>query len=177
MDGFRVQLHLRDGEASLYSRNGNDIGRRFRSVMPAVACFPSRRAIIDAELIACGPNGLPSFAALLGRAGGASLALWCFDLLALEGLRLMPLPLEERKSRLADLVAAADHECLQFSGGFDDPVKLMAACERLGHEGIVSKLRGSAYRPGRSKEWLKSKTGVWKAANRNRFELISGKRA
>jgi len=156
-------------------RNGNDITRRFSTIRPVLAEFPSRAAVVDAELIACGDNGLPDFGALLGRAEGVPLALWCFDLLSLDGVRLMALPFEYRKARLADLVAAADSEHIQYSGGFDDQVQLMATIEKLGHEGIVSKRRDSAYRPGRTKDWLKTKTHAWKMANTDRFEMLRGK--
>jgi ATP-dependent DNA ligase len=75
----------------------------------------------------------------------------------------------ERKERLAGLVAAADTEHIQFSGTFADPIKLLATCERMRLEGIVSKRRDSAYRSGPTRDWLKTKTAVWRAANRDRF--------
>ena len=42
---------------------------------------------------------------------------------------------------LADVVAAADDEHLQFSGDFDDPIRLLETCSKMGFEGIVSKRR------------------------------------
>ena len=33
-----------------------------------------------------------------------ALCLWCFDLLVLDGVRLMPMPLVQRKAILADLI-------------------------------------------------------------------------
>lgn len=176
MDGFRCQIHIHDGQVSLYSRTGNDFTRRFSALRPVLAEIPARQAIIDAELIACDGDGNPDFRALMAYGSGSAvpLALWCFDLLSLDGTRLMPLRLDERKERLAELVAAADHERLQFSGGFSDAAQLMAACERMGMEGIVSKRRASAYRPGPSREWQKAKTASWRAANAARFELMRG---
>jgi ATP-dependent DNA ligase len=38
---------------------------------------------------------------------GAPLCLWAFDLLYLDGVRITPLKLVERKERLAGLIAAA----------------------------------------------------------------------
>jgi ATP-dependent DNA ligase len=90
--------------------------------------IPARRAIIDAELVACGPDGMPCFLALMAYRNDAPLCLWAFDLLALDGIRLLPLPLHERRARLADLVAVAVTEHIQFSGALDDPVKLLATC-------------------------------------------------
>jgi ATP-dependent DNA ligase len=53
----------------------------------------------------------------------ATLCLWCFDLLHLNGIRLMPMPLDQRKAMLADVVTLVDSERMQFSGSFEDPVK------------------------------------------------------
>ena len=39
-------------------------------------------------------------------------------------------------------------------------------------EGIVSKRRESAYRPGPTRDWLKIKTASWRAANRDRGEMF-----
>ena len=98
--------------------------------------------------------------------------LWCFDLLSIDGARILPLPLSQRKTMLADVIASADDEHLQFSGDFDDPVRLLDACHKMGFEGIVSKRRESAYRSGSTRDWLKVKTATWRAANRGRCELF-----
>ena len=176
-DGFRAQVQIDDGEATILSRNGADLTKRFRALRPALADIPARTAILDCELVACDGSGMPSFRALMDyRHNGAPLCLWAFDLLQLDGVRLMPLPLEERKRRLADLVAAADTEHIQFSGAFPDAVKLLQKCEKMGVEGIVSKRRDSAYRPGPTRDWVKTKTKAWRSANRDRFALIYRKR-
>ena len=70
------------------------------------------------------------------------------------------------------MLAAADDEHLQFSGDFSDPTKLLDTCHKMGFEGIVSKRRESAYRPGPTRDWLKIKTASWQAANLNRGELF-----
>jgi len=67
---------------------------------------------------------------------------------------------------------AADTGHIQFSGAFSDPAKLLATSERLGLEGLVSKLRDSAYRPGPTRDWLRCKTAAWRVANHDRFELL-----
>lgn len=172
-DGWRAQIHIEDGDAAIFSRNGADLTKRFRALLPALADIPARRAVIDAELVACGPDGLPCFRTLMGIGkADAPLCLWAFDLLQLNGVNVMPLPLDERRELLAELIAAADTEHIQFSGAFADPLKLLATSERLGLEGIVSKRRDSAYRPGPTRDWVKTKTVSWRAANRDRFELL-----
>jgi ATP-dependent DNA ligase len=93
----------------------------------------------------------------------APLCLWCFDLLYVNGVRFMPMPIEQRKAILADVVRQADSQHIQFSGDFDDPMKL---------EGIVSKRRESPYQSGPTRDWPKVKTAIWRAANVKRFERL-----
>ncbi len=49
-----------------------------------------------------------------------ALCLWCFDLLSLDGVRITPLPLVERKALLSNLVAMIDDKHLQFWGDFPE---------------------------------------------------------
>lgn len=172
-DGWRAQLHIDQGEAAIYSKSGADITRRFRSLRHTIGSIPVKSAIIDCELVACDDAGMPDFRTLMELGNDApALCLWCFDLLAINGVRLMPLPLEQRKAALNDLVNDTDDEHLQFSGAFDDPVELLKVCEKMRLEGIVSKRRASPYRSGPTREWLKIKTAAWRAANTKRFELL-----
>jgi ATP-dependent DNA ligase len=87
----------------------------------------------------------------------------------------MPLPLSQRKAMLVDVLVSAHDEHLQFSGDFNDPVKLLDTCHKMGFEGILSKRRESAYRPGPTRDWLKIKTASWRAANRDRWELFDNR--
>jgi bifunctional non-homologous end joining protein LigD len=170
-DGWRAQVHLEQGEATIYSKSGADYTKRFRSLRPLLNCIPVKSAIIDCELVACDETGMPDFRTLMDLGNRApALCLWCFDLLYLNGVRFTPMPIEQRKTILADVVALADSQHLQFSGDFDDPVKLLQTCERMGLEGIVSKRRESAYRSGPTRDWLKIKTTTWRQTNRNRWE-------
>jgi hypothetical protein len=42
-------------------------------------------------------------------------------------------------------------------------------------KGIVSKRRQSAYRSGPMRDWPKITTAAWRAANRDRWDSLSGK--
>ncbi len=55
---------------------------------------------------------------------------------------------------------------------FEDPLKLLAACEKHGLEGIVCKLREDRYRSGKNSGWIKVKTAAWRAANNDRREMF-----
>jgi bifunctional non-homologous end joining protein LigD len=43
LDGFRAQIHVEDGEAILYSRNGADLTKRFRSIRTITKDGDTRR--------------------------------------------------------------------------------------------------------------------------------------
>jgi bifunctional non-homologous end joining protein LigD len=177
-DGWRMQLHVEQGDAAIYSKNGTDYTKRFRALKSTIETIAAKSAIIDCELVACDDSGMPNLRTLMELGNKApSLCLWCFDLLVLNGVRLMPMPLFQRKAFLADVINATDDEHLQFSGDFSDPVKLLETCHKMGFEGIVSKRRESAYRPGPTRDWLKIKTATWRAAtHRDRWELFDKSR-
>ncbi len=80
-------------------------------------------------------------------------------------------PLLERRSKLKRLIARFDNSFVRFSEGFADADKLLAECERLGLEGIVSKRQDQPYRSIRP-DWIKVKTKAWREANRNRGKLF-----
>jgi bifunctional non-homologous end joining protein LigD len=89
------------------------------------------------------------------RAHDVTLA--AFDLIELQGEDLRDRPLEQRKQRLAKMlarggVAITYNEHLNHDGA----LVFEHAC-RLGLEGIVSKRLDSPYRGGPSRDWLKSK--------------------
>ena len=104
------------------------------------------------------------------------LCLWGFDLLYLNGVRITPLALTERKALLPNSVVMAADKHLQFSGTFTDPITLLETCERMHLEGIVSKHKDSAYRSGPTRDWLKVKTATWRTANNGRWEMFEKKR-
>jgi bifunctional non-homologous end joining protein LigD len=173
-DGWRAQVHVEDGEATIFSKNGADLSRRFRALKPVIDLIPAKTAIIDRELVACDEAGLPCLRTLMDHGkNNAPLCLWAFDLLYLNGVGITPLSLTDRKEALAELVSAADSEHLQFSGTFADPIKLLETCAKMSLEGIVSKRKVSAYRSGPTRDWLKIKTTAWRAANRKRLEAFS----
>jgi bifunctional non-homologous end joining protein LigD len=117
-----------------------------------------RSCLIDGEAVACGEGGLPAFDRLRYRRADASVFLFAFDLLELDGRDLRREPLEVRKATLASVLRKAGPG-VQLNDHLEHPdgaVVFRRAC-KLGLEGIVSKRLGSRYRPGRSPDWLKFK--------------------
>lgn len=174
-DGFRVQLHL-GGEASrLYSRNGHDLSRRFRSLLCKLPSFSAKSAILDAELAACDADGTSNFPRLM-REGSKScgLCLWCFDLLSLDGRDLRSTPLRVRRDRLEQVLGGFEGKTvLRYSEQFENGARLFQEAERLGLEGIVCKRSDSTYVSDRSPAWVKVKTTAWRVANKERWKMFS----
>ena len=173
-DGYRMECLLADGRARLLTRRGLDWTARFPQIAEQLADLPARRAILDGELVALLPDGRSSFQALQRastEAQAPQVVYYVFDLLRLEEVDLRPLPLAERKLRLAQLlkglrrsrratVRYSDHE--RGRGA----TALRRAC-KLGLEGIVSKQAQAPYHSGRSRAWLKIK-----CLNRQEFVVV-----
>ena len=96
--------------------------------------------------------------------------LYAFDLIELNGDDMRPDPLEVRKATLASIVAKASAG-IRFNEHIegDGPTVFAHAC-KMGLEGIVSKRKDSAYRSGRSPDWLKMKNPAAPAVRREAEE-------
>ena len=161
-DGYRIGARIRNGRVVLYSRNGKDWTAAFPRVVEGVTALGVRDALLDGEVAMVLPDGRTSFQALQNilssEVSGATVAYFVFDLLRLEGDRLEPLPLDERKARLQKLVGRRKTGTVRYSdhvlGRGDEFFK--QACD-AGLEGIISKRRDQPYHPGRHRDWLKTK--------------------
>jgi bifunctional non-homologous end joining protein LigD len=136
----------------------------------ALARLRSRSCIIDGEAVACDDNGLPSFNRIRYRRHDANVFLFAFDLIELNGDDLRRDPLDVRKATLSSVVAKAGagiryNEHIEGDG----PTVFAHAC-KMGLEGIVSKRKDSAYRSGRSPDWLKMKNPACAAVKREAEE-------
>ena len=157
-DGVRI-IARKDGKrVKLYSRPGNDLTYRFPLIVEAIVKLRSWSCIIDGEAVACDEDGIASFEHIRYRHYDASVFLYAFDLIELDGDDLRRDPLAVRKATLASLLGRAVPG-LRFNEHFDEqdgPLVFTHAC-KLGLEGIVSKRKDSRYRSGRSPDWVKSK--------------------
>jgi ATP-dependent DNA ligase len=105
----------------------------------------------------CDGAGLAIFDKLHSRPYDGEVILYAFDLLELHGEDWRPRPLEERKARLARLLARMPAG-IQYTEHLEgDGAAIFSHACRLGAEGIVSKHREHPYRSGPSKAWLKTK--------------------
>jgi bifunctional non-homologous end joining protein LigD len=106
-DGFRVIARKDGARVRLYSRPGNDLTYRFSLIVEALARLRSRSCIIDGEAVCCDDYGVPSFDHIRYRRHDASVFLYAFDLIELDGDDLRREPLEVRKATLTSVLAKA----------------------------------------------------------------------
>jgi bifunctional non-homologous end joining protein LigD len=101
-------------------------------------------------------SGLAVFDKIHSNKNDASVFLYAFDLLELDGKHLRALPLVDRKKKFKALTPRS--KLIQYNEHLEGDGKIIfqQACE-LGIEGIVSKLSDRPYASGRSKSWLKIK--------------------
>lgn len=166
-DGYRVTIATSGagGQARLVSRNGNSMDW-LTDGFPGLADALERPAVIDAELVVLGPDGVPDFASLSkqaaaeGKDSSLPLELFVFDVLEVDGVDLRLQPWERRREVL-DLLSPAltSVDRVHVPSVLDGPGhRALAQAEESGWEGIVAKRRDSTYESGRrSKAWLKEK--------------------
>ena len=164
-DGYRLQIHIRDGRVRLYTMNAADWSERYPLIFEDAARIKDA-AIIDAEVVCAGKNGVPDFDRLHGRLFDHLAVACAFDLLMLNGDDLRRKSFAERKAALRKLLKHEPNgiQYVEHTEG-DGDAMLEAVC-KLGLEGIVSKKLYAPYRSGPSKSWIKTKNPKSPAAIR-----------
>jgi bifunctional non-homologous end joining protein LigD len=162
-DGYRAQLHLRAGQARIFTRRGHDWTTRFPVIAAAAARLDAREAILDAEIVSPGEGGVPDFDALkqaLAVQNTDGLLCYAFDLLYCDGWDLRRAPLVQRKRALQRLLGGGAPPLLYSEEWDAEGATVYEHACRLRLEGIVSKLRNSTYTSGRSDSWVKIKCSL-----------------
>jgi bifunctional non-homologous end joining protein LigD len=157
-DGYRLRVE-RDGDrVRLITRGGYDWTKRYPWIVEAALKNRSQHFVIDGEAVVLGVDGISDFNALHSGKFNHEVQLYAFDVLAMDGDDLRPLPLSMRKASLAKPLHRRPDGI--FTGSFEQgeigPDLFRHACMR-GLEGLVSKRADRPYRSGRSKHWVKVK--------------------
>ena len=63
LDGYRMQIHKRDGVVKIYSRNGLDWTDKLPAIVTAAKHIPAT-CVLDGEIVVQNDQGLPDFQAL-----------------------------------------------------------------------------------------------------------------
>ncbi|WP_202964554.1 DNA ligase D [Inquilinus limosus] len=183
-DGYRLQLRIEGGKATLKTRKGLDWTHRFQATADAAKGWPD--CIIDGEAVALDEDGHPNFPALqvaLSEGRSRDLIFFAFDLLHESGRDWRPEPLSARKDRLRELLEEQGCDAatpIRYVDHFEEAGEavLRSACQ-LKLEGIISKRLDAAYQSGRSDRWTKAKCrggeevviGGWSTTG-NRFRSL-----
>ena len=164
-DGYRLQLHVRDGRVRLYTMNGNDWAKRYSRIVEEASRIKGT-AILDAEVVCLSPEGVADFDRLHSRVSDDCAIALGFDLLMRDGDDLRRRPLVERKANLAKLLirSRGGIQYVEHAEGHGD--KMFAAVCDLCLEGIVSKKLTAPYRSGPTRNWIKVKNPNAPAATR-----------
>jgi DNA ligase 1 len=161
LDGIRVQIHRRQDEVRIYTRNLNDITDTLPGIVDAVRRLPVRQVVLDGEAIWMDAEGPAPFQYTVSQIDSGAppegIVTFLFDVLHVDGEDLLDTPLQERIARLQ--AVAGGHRIPGILT--DDP----AAAQRVlddaiaaGHEGVVVKDATSLYAAGRrGKAWRKVK--------------------
>jgi ATP-dependent DNA ligase len=79
-DGYRLQIHVRDGRVRVYTMNGNDWTKRYPRIVEEAARLRAP-LIIDAEVVHLSADGVPDFDTLHSRTADENAVALAFDLL------------------------------------------------------------------------------------------------
>ncbi len=182
-DGIRAQLHKRDYEVRLYSRDLHDVSSQFPEVVEAAVGLPWD-GILDGEILAWRDDHVMPFIALQARLGRKSpseairaevpVIFVAFDALALGpggGAPVEPLlrePLAERRRRLDAIALPLAAEGGRFARSYlvaahdvDALETAFAESRARRNEGLMVKDPDSGYSPGRrGLGWLKMKKAL-----------------
>jgi bifunctional non-homologous end joining protein LigD len=162
LDGYRMQLRIHDGQATLKTRTSLDWSERFPEIVAAAASFPD--AILDGEVVALNKSGVSNFSALqnaLSDGATGDLVFFVFDMLFAEGNDLRALPLRERKQLLRTFLGEQKQSRKELIRYIDhveaNGAAVLESASKLHLEGIISKRLDSTYESGRSADWVKTK--------------------
>lgn len=168
-DGYRALAYLDKGKVDLCSRNNKSFNEKFYPLFESLKLWKIR-AVLDGEIVVVNEQGIPDFSGLqLWRSeDDGQLLYYVFDVLWVEGISVMDLPLEKRRELLKKLIPS-NHSHLRISQVIEDNGKeAFGQAQSLHLEGIMAKKAGSIYTIGRrTRDWLKIKT-------EKRQELVIG---
>src|SRR5262245_17372187 len=102
-DGYRLQIHVRDGRVRLYTINGADWSKRYPLITEAARRIDGS-AVLDAEVVWLGSDGAANFDALHSRVNDQSAVALAFDLISLDGEDFRQEPYSEHKAVLRKIL-------------------------------------------------------------------------
>jgi DNA ligase-1 len=169
LDGARIQVHKVDDEVRVFSRNLRNVTIAVPEVVALARALPARELILDGEVIALTPGGVPHPFQITMRRFGRKLDVeWLrqelpltpffFDALYLDGDPLLDEPLARRSALLADCLPIASLVPRIVTSKGDVAAAFVREALAAGHEGVMAKSVDGLYAAGRrGGAWLKVK--------------------
>ena len=161
LDGIRIQIHRRDQEVRIYTRNLNEITAALPGIVDALLGLPVRQVVLDGEALWMGADGPAAFQDTVSQIDNDAplegVVTFLFDLLHLDGDDLLDTPLQERAARLEAIAPQLKvHGVLTTDP--EEGQRVLDESLGAGHEGVVVKDAASHYAAGRrGKAWRKVK--------------------
>lgn len=162
LDGLRLQVHREDEDVKVYTRNLRDVTEGMGGVVAAARKLPGRGFILDGEGLVVDDAGRPlSFQDSMSRpasGGDQALSAFYFDILHLDGVDLIDLPLSQRRRELERLVPESQRARSITTSDTREADDFFEEMVGAGFEGVVVKDPGQHYEAGRrGTGWLKVK--------------------
>jgi DNA ligase-1 len=162
----------RNGELFVWSRGEELMTEKFPEYQ-ALQSILEDGLVLDGEIIPSMDGKPLPFALLQTRIGRKNvtkkqlnevpIAFFAYDLLEYKGEDWRPRPLEERRKKLEDIIASANHPALILSpvvsfSDWEELAELRKSSRDMGAEGFMIKKKSSAYQVGRKRgDWWKWK--------------------
>jgi bifunctional non-homologous end joining protein LigD len=161
LDGYRAIAVIDAADkARIWSRNQLPLEPKFPMVLEAVDRLKLRSTILDGEIVALDPDGIPRFQLLQKwqKRPTAPVVYFLFDLLWCERRNLTGKTVVQRRERLEQIITPVAG--IQVGGYVEARGKnLFRLAKEKGLEGSIAKRKTSIYRPEkRSSDWLKIKS-------------------
>ena len=169
LDGARMQVHRRDDEVRIYSRNLNDVTDAVPELVDVVRTIRAREIVLDGEMIAIKPDGRPhDFQMTMKRFGSRRdiaklqqdlpVRAFFFDCLYLDGETLIDHPAAERFDAMREAVGEELIAPRIVTGDVAEAESFLRNALNAGHEGLVAKGLDAPYEAGRrGASWIKIK--------------------
>jgi DNA ligase-1 len=173
-DGFRVIIHKKGSEVSIFTRRLENVTAAFPDLVSVVRLRIKRDCILDGEAIGIDPltHHYVPFQQISQRirrkynieelSKGLPMQLVLFDMLMWDGEELLDKPQSERFNLLKTIVERSDEKLALatyiVTSSVDDANKFFREAKNAGCEGVMVKSITSKYRPGaRVGDWVKQK--------------------
>ena len=142
-DGYRALAYLNNGKVQLRSRNNLSFDQKYVAVFEALKQWPIN-AVIDGEIIVLNEDGKADFKSLQDwqLAPSGNLVYYIFDIIWLDGISLVNLPLTERQNILKQITP--DSNIIRYSDSIDDyGIDFYNIAKENSLEGIIAKRKDS----------------------------------